>query len=425
MEYKKYEFPNFNLYTIKTNRFKTCQMQIIFSSEASKKEMLSKTFLADFLTECSNKYNSRKMIARELEDLYQANFYGLTNKSGNLMMTSFILSFINPRYTSMKDYLTRVLQLPFEMILNPSIEAGEFDIKIFNVIKNRLQDEILGTQENINQFSLKKALSYLDNSSPSSYGVLGTLEELEEISPKTLKNSYDKLLEDKCDIFIAGNLDMDEVANIIFKCFKLNVIQGDFVKDLYVVNKPNNNVKKIQEKGSFLETNLLNLYSLDNLTAKEKIVSFNFYNYLLGGGGLNTKLYQLLREKNSLCYGIRSMYLKYDNLLLIQTSIDKKNVKKAQRLINLALKEMIEGKFSEAEINYAKESFVFSLNLALDNLNGILNNYIFHVFDNLPLIEDRIKAIKAITKDDIVKVARKIKPNIQFVLEGVENNGDN
>ena len=46
------------------------------------------------------------------------------------------------------------------------------------------------------------------------------------------------------------------------------------------------------------------------------------------------------------------MYLKYDNLLVIQTSIDKKDVKKAERLIRQAFKEMSRGEFSDEEIEY-------------------------------------------------------------------------
>ena len=83
------------------------------------------------------------------------------------------------------------------------------------------------------------------------------------------------------------------------------------------------------------------------------------------------------------------------------------------------------GEFSDEEIENAKESFIFSLNLSLDNQAGILNNYVFNVLDNLPLIEDRIKMIEEVTKEEIMAVANKIKPNISFVLEGEEDNGTN
>ncbi len=425
MEYRKFEYPSFNLYTVKTNRFKTCQMEIIFKDEARKEDVLLKTFLADIMSDCSSKYHTRKEVAKELEELYQASFYGLTNKTGNLLMTSFILNFLNPKFVSDKDYLEKVLSLPFEMILNPAILDKEFDIKNFNIVKNRLYDEILSVGENINRVSLKKALGELDSNSPSSYGVLGTISDLEAVSPKSLAEAYQKLLNSSCDIFIVGSLDMDLVANIIFKYFKNPVVKTRELPSLYVSNKQPKKVKKVSEQSKFLETNLVNIYSIVNPSEKERVTTLHFYNYLLGGGGLNTKLYQLLREKNSLCYGVKSVYLKYDNLLVIQTSINKKDVNKAQKLIRQAFKEMKMGEFSDEEIENAKENFIFSLNLSLDNQAGILNNYVFNVLDNLPLIEDRIKMIEEVTKEEIMAVANKIKPNISFVLEGEEDNGTN
>ena len=421
MEYKKYEYPSYNIYTVKTNRFKTVHMEILFRDLVKKEDMLTKTFLVDLMTDCSNKYHNRKEVVKKLEELYQASFYGVSNKFGYVSTASFVLNFLNPNYVKDKNYLEEVISLPFEMILNPFVNAEEFDIKNFKVIKNKLHDEILSVNEDINRYALKKALSNLGDT-PSSYGILGTLEELEEITPKKLYLAYQKLINSKCDIFIVGNIDMDLVANLIFKYFKYPVINTKEY-NLYV-NNTVKKIKRIKDKSNFLESNLVNIYSLDNLDNKEKITTFYFYNYLLGGG-LNSKLYQLLREKNSLCYGIKSLYLKYDNLLVVQTSLNKKDINKAKKLINQAFKEMREGKFGEEEINSAKESFIFSLNLASDNLGGIMNNYVFNVLDDLPLIDDRIKLIKDIKKEDIINVAKKIKPNISFVLEGEEENGSN
>lgn len=423
MEYKKYEYPSFNIHTIKTNRFKTVNMEIIFRDEAKKEKALAKAMLADLMTDCSNKYQSRKEVGKKLEELYQASFYGVLNKVGKTFMTSFVLSFLNPKYVSDKNYLEEVMALPFEMILNPFIEAKEFDIKNFKIVKNRIHDDILSINEDISRVSLKKALSNLDKNSPSSYGIMGSIEELEEITPKVLYEVYQELLNANCDIFIIGNLDMDYVANLIFKYFKNPIIKTKKL-ELYVDNVAVKKIKNIKEESNFLETNLVNIYNLNNLTEKEKTITFYFYNYILGAGGLNSKLYQLLREKNSLCYGVKSIYLKYDNLLVVQTAIAKKDIKKAKKLISQAFREMKSGKFSDEELEYAKESFIFSLNLALDNPAGIINNYVFKVFDNLPLINERIEMIKDITKEEIIKVANKVKPNISFILEGGREDGN-
>ena len=54
----------------------------------------------------------------------------------------------------------------------------------------------------------------------------------------------------------------------------------------------------------------------------------------------------------------------------------------------------------------------------MDNNIAILNNYIFNIFDNLPSIEERKEKILAVTKEDIINVAKKVKPNTVYVLKG-------
>ena len=272
MEYKKFEYPSFNLYTVKTNRFKTCQMEIIFKDEASRESAMLKTFLADLMTDCSERYASRKEVARTLEELYQASFYGLTNKTGNLMMTSFVLNFLNPKYVKDKDYLEKVLELPLEMILHPAIKAGDFDIKNFNIVKNRLHDEILSVGENINRVSLKKALEKLDYHSPSSYGILGTIEELDDISPKKLADAYQDLIQSSCDIFIIGDLDMDMVSNIVFKYFKNPIVKTKEMPSLYVENKD----LVMLLSHTLIERETITKEQIDELVRKGKIEDGSF-----------------------------------------------------------------------------------------------------------------------------------------------------
>ena len=80
----------------------------------------------------------------------------------------------------------------------------------------------------------------------------------------------------------------------------------------------------------------------------------------------------------------------------------------------------------EALNGWIKEELFLDFNLSTaEDVPSLLNNYVFHVLDNLPFIEERIKMIDTVTKEEIVAIANKIKMNISFVLEGEENNGDN
>ena len=72
MEYQKYNCNSYNIHTIKTDKFKTVRMEIIFSREVKKCEMAAFTFLCDLLTDSSKQYKTRKDIAIRLEELYKS-----------------------------------------------------------------------------------------------------------------------------------------------------------------------------------------------------------------------------------------------------------------------------------------------------------------------------------------------------------------
>lgn len=421
MLYKKYEFPSFNVYTIKCDKFKSCHMEIIYRDKAEKNDLLERSMIGDIIATSSKNYPKRKDVVIRKEELYRTKFYGVTTRVGNTATTNFILSFINPTYALEKDFLESVLKFPFEMIHNPNVENDEFDNRIFNIIKNDYKNNIKSIKENPNKLAIREALYAMDQDSPTSYGLLNSEEHLDDITPTMLYKSYKKMLKTSlCDIFIIGNLDMDKVVKIIEKNFKNRSIK-DYEVNLFVENKTRKKPLETSKESSFVQSNLLMIYNLNDLTKRERDLVFPLFNHIFGNGSLNSKLYKYLREENSLCYGVSSMYMKYDKLLMIKTALSKDNIKLATELTKKAIKEMQIGKFSEEEINDAKTFLISGTTAALDNPVSILDNYVFNVYDNISLLEERNKEIKTVTKEEIITLANKLKHNTTFVL----NEGDN
>ena len=167
------------------------------------------------------------------------------------------------------------------------------------------------------------------------------------------------------------------------------------------------------------------IYNIKNLDKEAKNVAFHIFNYLLGSGGISSKLYQKLRTENSLCYGVRSLYLKYDELLIIEVSLDKSNVILAEKLIKKCLKEMVQGDFSEEEIRDAKKNLTFSLKFSKDNNVSLLNNYVFNYFDELPLIDERIDLINKVNKEDLLLCGKSLVLNTIYIQDAGDNNEGN
>ncbi len=422
MIYKTYKCNSFNVYTIKTDRFKTAHLEIQFRKKAVKEEMGKYAFLADALSESTKNYPRRKDLIIKFEELYKSICYASTIRTGNVLTFNVSLDFINPKYINKDNYLESVIKIVLEMLQNPNVTNDEFDLKTFNIVKDRIERELNSLKENPVKQSIKKAFETMGGDTPTTFELLGTREELEKLTPGDLYKAYKKLFKDfVCDVFVIGDFDMDEFVTILKKYFKNRYINEE--KFNFLVD---NKETKKEHVGSLdsdnVQASLVMIYNTNNLDKIESNITMHVFNYLFGNGGLTCKLYQSLREKNSLCYAISSMYLKYDGLLLIQVSLEQENVKKAISLIKKELKAMQLGDFKDEEVKDAINNMIVSLDLAGDNNIAILNNYVFNCLDDLPLLEERKELFKKVTKDDVVKVAKKIKINTIFTLNGKENN---
>lgn len=425
MEYKKYNCNSYNIHTIKTDKFKTVRMEIIFSRDAVKEEMPAFTFLSDLLSDCSKKYPSRKEIAIRLEELYKTIFYGTTSKVGNLFTTSFVLEFINPSYINEDNYLEEVLKFPFEVINNPLVTNQEFDLNNFNIVKKRIIEEIKSIKEVPDKLAITNALKKMDETSPSSYKVLGEIEDINRITPASLYKTYEDLFNHSiCDIFIIGNINMDKVSEIIKKNFTNHVIKLNR-PNLLVNNTSRKKVLKVAEPSNFVQSTLVMIYNINNLDKDLKDMAFHIFNYILGSGGITSKLYTSLRSEHSLCYSVRSLYLKHDELLIIEVSLDDSNISLAEKLIRKCLMDMIKGNFTEENIEDAKKNLTFALKMSSDNNVSILNNYVFHTYDNLPLLDDRIKMINKVCKNDLLKCGASLSINTIYVQKAGDKNEGN
>ena len=417
MEYKIHDCKSYRIHTIKTDKFKNCSMEIMFRNKLVKSEITQNNMLVDMLVHSSNKYPKRRDVSIELENLYSASFRGFTTRLGSSVMLSFCLDFLNPKYCE-KGYLDEVLSLPFEMLLNPNIKNNEFDNRSFNIIKNRIKSDIESMKENATKYAFRRSLVNMDENSPSSYYMVGYMDDLEAITPSNLVDAYNNLLNNyTCDIFVIGNLDMDEVVTTIKNKFNNRTIKTDKI-ELYVDNSLRKKNIDVEETGKYEQDSFIMIYNLDDLSERERNFVIHIYNIILGSGGLTSKLYRYLREENSLCYNVSSMIQKYDGLLMIYSGIAGKDKDLCIELVNKAMKEMSSGDFSDLELDNAIKTVISSLKMGEDTQGGIVNNYLFNYLDNLPLYEERVKEFKTVTKEEVINISKKIKLNTIYLLKG-------
>lgn len=420
MVYKKYKTRNINIYTIKTDKFKNCRIELISRSKLIKDEVTKRSFLSELLIESTKNYNSNKKLKIKLENLYDTGLYSSINKVGKYIFTSYIIDFLNPIYFE-NEKIDDILELFNEIINNPDINNNGFNEKNFEIVKKRIRNNILSTKDDPMRYSIFKLLESMKKNSIESINMDGNLNDLEKITKENLYKFYLKILkQDDWNLFVIGNLDMEDVVLKLKKIFNLKKALGE----VKLVNKmpTRSKVLELKENSSLLQSKLVIGINLVKLNNKEKNITMFVLNNILGGNSLSSKLAVNLRQKNSLCYNVSSIYQKYSSIIIINSSISKKNYLKARNLIYESINELKEGNITLEELESAKKNIITSLQMSYDYPDILVNNYIFNVFDNVPLIEKRIKEFQDITKEDVVKLAQKLKINTIFMLsDGVES----
>lgn len=419
MIYKTYKTNSYNIYTIKTDKFKTCHMEIIFRNNIKKEEITKRSLLTELLVENTSKYNTRRKMIIELEDLYNSYFYGITNRVGSSILTAFCFDFINPKLVNEK--IDEFIKFPLEAILKPNVSNDEFDITTFEYIKERVKKDIESIVEEPKNYSISKLLENMCKNTESKININGYIEDLDNINNSNLFDYYKEMIKhDYIDIYIIGNLDMDNVSKIIEDKFKINILKSHKV-NYNIINKSINVPKKIYDYYPFSQENICIGYNIENPTDFEKNYVAHVFNNILGGGSLESKLYQTLRNENSLCYNCVSLYQKYDNLIILHTAISKENENTAINLMKKAMSDMKKGNITTKEIDNAKQLIITTINISLDVPGRIIDNYLFKNLYGLEDLDTRVQKYNKVTKQDIMNFAKKIKLNTILCVRDGEN----
>lgn len=143
-------------------------------------------------------------------------------------------------------------------------------------------------------------------------------------------------------------------------------------------------------------------------------------NYILGGGGLSSRLMQSVRDEMGLAYDIRSSFAAMKKGGSFQVTVQTKNesahtvIEEISKQVNNMRTEHV----TDQELSDAKSFLIGSFKRRLDTNRKIADFLALVEFYELGLdyIEKYPEYISAVTKDDILQAARKHLDPEQFVL---------
>ena len=421
MNFETINMGAYNLHLIKTKKFKTITIDIDFYREIKKEEITKRNLLKMLLLDSSNNYKTERQLIIESENLYDIKVSSSISRIGNFSNLSFQTKFLNEKFTE-KGMNKESIIFFLELLFNPYVKDGSF-INIEKQ-KNKLRQQIESIKDNKVKYSVLKLMEKMKDK-PYSHNTFGELNDLDEITGKNLYEYYNKVLkEDQIDIFVLGDIDSSEIKEIFKEYFKITT----FKKENKNIVVPELTIRKrlarYREYDKVNQSQLLVLCSLNDLSEEERKYTIKLYNELLGGSS-NSILFEEVREKNSYCYYINSSVKAYDNILIISSGVEKENVDKSIRLIKKCLKNIRDGKIKNEEIEASKNTIISAIKSSTDEPMGIINTCLSKVLVGTEDDDVRIRKFGSLTKEDIVKVSKKVNIHTILTLEKGEEHEEN
>ena len=419
MKFETIDMGSYNLHLIKSKKFKTITIDVDFLRNIKKEEITKRNLLKMVLLDSSKDYKTERDLIIASEELYDIRVSSSITRIGKFSNLSFQTRFLNEKFT--EEGMNKESIIFFlDLIFNPNIKDNSFaDI---DKQKNKLKQDIISIKDNKIKYSVIKLMERMDGK-PYSYNTFGYLDDLEKIDRSNLYDYYKSVIsEDQIDVFVLGDFD-DNIKEIFREYFKINTFKKKnnnlLVEELNIRKR----VVKYNDFDNVKQSQVLLLCSLNNLTDFERKYTIKLYNELLGGSS-NSILFDNVREKNGYCYYINSSVKAYDNILLINSGVEKENTDKCIKLIRKSLKDIRDGKIDNDKLDSARNTIISGIKASMDSPMSVINNHFSRVLVGTPTNEERIESFNKITKEDIIKVSKKVNLHTIYTLEEGDKNGE-
>ena len=410
------------IHKIETNQFKTNLYAVFLATPLKRENVTKDALIAAVLRRGTKNIISQDKISKELEEMYGASFDCGIEKTGDNHIIKFYLEALNEEFLPEKEELTqKCINILLDIVTNPFVENNGFKQEYVDGEKENLKQIINGKIDNKARYSLDRCVEEIFKGEPYGLYKYGYVEDLEKITPQNLYEYYKELIKNcKIDIYYSGIFDNDNTEKIIEKRLQENNREPRNAK--YVINnemtekKQKSETKTVEESMDVTQGKLVLGLQIDDNNKNSRFAA-SVYNAILGGGA-NSKLFQNVREKNSLAYTASSSYIRTKNVILVHCGIDIDKYEKALETIKEQIEDMKKGNFTDKDIEDAKKLIISSVkSISAEQDTEITYDYGQELSNEHTTIKDYQQNIEQVKREQIVDIANKININTIYFLK--------
>ena len=420
MRYKKIIKDNYELYYYKTDKYKTINITTLFINLIDKKNITLDNFLSYYISSTSKKYNNEILMNKKYMDLYNPT-YSIYDIYRDLHYKFFDITFLEEQYLE-KGNNKKTIDFYYETIFNINKTNNKLDKTQTKLLKEQMRTEYAIDEEDPSEKAYYNSVNLISDDLPIKINPKGSIKDIKKINLKDSYTYYKKEIKNsKVIVFLTGNID-DELIKNIDNNLKNNIYKNEYkIKTNYDVSKVKEATNKV-DISKYNQSILYLIYKIPGITMREREIVLPLLNNILGGS--SSRLFNNIREKNSLAYYAYSNFIKHFGILYMYAGINPKNYEKTVKLMKETLDDLKDGNISIKEIKDSKQLILSSLLKNEDNIYSIVNDMVTSVLFNKIDKDTYKKEIITVEKKELIDLSNKLELDVIYLLKGVnhENN---
>jgi len=396
---------NTTLKHFKTDKFNTANIAVLIRRRLNRDEVTKNALIPMILKRGCEKHPDFKSLTVKTEDMHGALFDTSVIKKGEEQLLQFYIE-VNNDTESLNDGL----EFLSEVMLHLLVYDGGFDEGYTETEKENLRRQIADRPNDKREYAKNRCLEEMCRDEP--FGIYGDgyAEDIDALNAENLYAHYVHMLQNSPILFfVTGKTETNELAEKIDGLFNFET-----------------NIRRVSEHADVAQGKLCIGIRTDVKSSGDGFYALLCANEILGGGP-DSRLFSVLREKESLCYYASSFVYRFKSIIMIESGLNATEYDKAVDIIKYQLEELKNGGIGEDELQKAKTGLVKRLRSIFDDGQAMLDFYLSQqLLTDGDLIDDATARINGLTAQDCTSALANARiDTIYFLANENKTNEDN
>lgn len=295
-------------------------------------------------------------------------------------------------------------------LLRLALTEPRFDASAVDRIKKQILTGLKFDQNNPRAVASREWFKLAFKGHPYARPIKGGVESVKRIGREDLREYARKVFtRDTLKVAVVGDIDAETLGPMLDKVFGSLPAASD-LRSIAEAKPP------AGPQREFIEMNVpqsVAVFGHAGFKRKDKdFVASYILNYILGGGGFNSRLTEEVREKRGLAYSVYSYLSPYRRAAIYVGNVatENKSMMRSLKVIQDEMKRMADDGPTAEELKNAKQYLTGSYALRFDTSSKIASQLLWIQIEDLGVdyIDTRNDKIEAVTLKDIRRVAKRL-----------------